>query len=141
MDRLDALRLSLEIFCWASSNWRARRIWASDGCEDVLDMDLSSLPTLSSEPLKLHLPFSIVICYRSHSAFLCTSVLSRCLGFLLHVCYTYSRLHADFPQTLAVDLLNPPAETVARTHKLKKIVPEPNSFFMDVKCPGCFQIT
>ncbi|ORX37701.1 putative 40s ribosomal protein s27 [Kockovaella imperatae] len=43
--------------------------------------------------------------------------------------------------TLAVDLLNPPAETQARRHKLKKIVPEPNSFFMDVKCPGCFQIT
>ncbi|TXT04367.1 hypothetical protein VHUM_04134 [Vanrija humicola] len=45
------------------------------------------------------------------------------------------------PQTLAVDLLNPSAEAQARTHKLKKIVPAPNSFFMDVKCPGCFQIT
>lgn len=44
-------------------------------------------------------------------------------------------------QALAVDLLNPPASVHARTHKLKKIVPEPNSFFMDVKCPGCFQIT
>ncbi|GFZ49647.1 40S ribosomal protein S27 [Saitozyma sp. JCM 24511] len=42
---------------------------------------------------------------------------------------------------LAIDILNPPAEAKARTHKLKKIVPEPNSFFMDVKCPGCFQIT
>ena len=44
-------------------------------------------------------------------------------------------------QVLAVDLLNRPAEVEARTHKLKKVVPEPNSFFMDVKCPGCFQIT
>ncbi|RSH76663.1 40S ribosomal protein S27 [Apiotrichum porosum] len=43
--------------------------------------------------------------------------------------------------TLAVDLLNPSAEAQARTHKLKKVVPAPNSFFMDVKCPGCFQIT
>ena len=44
-------------------------------------------------------------------------------------------------QALAIDLLNRPAEVEARTHKLKKVVPEPNSFFMDVKCPGCFQIT
>ncbi|CAK9784024.1 unnamed protein product [Cutaneotrichosporon oleaginosum] len=43
--------------------------------------------------------------------------------------------------TLAVDLLHPSPEAQARTHKLKKIVPQPNSFFMDVKCPGCFQIT
>nr|ODN80250.1 40S ribosomal protein S27 [Cryptococcus depauperatus CBS 7841]ODN92328.1 40S ribosomal protein S27 [Cryptococcus depauperatus CBS 7855] len=42
---------------------------------------------------------------------------------------------------LAVDLINRPATSQARTHKLKKIVPEPNSFFMDVKCPGCFAIT
>lgn len=45
------------------------------------------------------------------------------------------------PQVLAIDLINRPASTQARTHKLKKIVPEPNSFFMDVKCPGCFAIT
>lgn len=44
-------------------------------------------------------------------------------------------------QVLAIDLINRPASTQARTHKLKKIVPEPNSFFMDVKCPGCFAIT
>ncbi|KAK8849694.1 40S ribosomal protein S27 [Kwoniella newhampshirensis] len=44
-------------------------------------------------------------------------------------------------QTLAIDLLNRPADVQARTHKLKKVVPEPNSFFMDVKCPGCFAIT
>lgn len=44
-------------------------------------------------------------------------------------------------QALAIDLLNRPADVQARTHKLKKVVPEPNSFFMDVKCPGCFQIT
>jgi small subunit ribosomal protein S27e len=44
-------------------------------------------------------------------------------------------------QALAVDILNPSAEKRERTHKLKQIVPEPRSFFMDVKCPGCFQIT
>merc|ERR1712244_10257 len=39
------------------------------------------------------------------------------------------------------DLLNPSAEHEARTHKLKRLVQSPNSFFMDIKCPGCFQIT
>ncbi|TFY66053.1 hypothetical protein EVG20_g5036 [Dentipellis fragilis] len=44
-------------------------------------------------------------------------------------------------QTLAVDLLNPSAETEKRSHKLKRLVQSPNSYFMDVKCPGCFAIT
>nr|UXY87512.1 40S ribosomal protein S27 [Cryptomonas sp.] len=26
-------------------------------------------------------------------------------------------------------------------HKLKRLIPSPNSFFMDVKCSGCFGIT
>lgn len=40
-----------------------------------------------------------------------------------------------------VDLLNPPADLEKRKHKLKRLVPSPNSFFMDVKCQGCFNIT
>merc|ERR1712141_517600 len=28
-----------------------------------------------------------------------------------------------------------------RKHKLKRLVQSPNSFFMDVKCPGCYKIT
>ncbi|EPQ60960.1 40S ribosomal protein S27 [Gloeophyllum trabeum ATCC 11539] len=43
--------------------------------------------------------------------------------------------------TLAVDLLNPLPETEKRRHKLKRLVQSPNSYFMDVKCPGCFAIT
>jgi len=43
--------------------------------------------------------------------------------------------------TLAVDLLNPSAEHEKKQHKLKRLVQSPNSFFMDVKCPGCFAIT
>mmetsp|Transcript_64948 Transcript_64948/g.97917 ORF Transcript_64948/g.97917 Transcript_64948/m.97917 type:complete len:84 (+) Transcript_64948:204-455(+) len=39
------------------------------------------------------------------------------------------------------DLLHPYAEVEARKHKLKRLVQTPNSFFMDVKCPGCYQIT
>ncbi|TFK23094.1 40S ribosomal protein S27 [Coprinopsis marcescibilis] len=43
--------------------------------------------------------------------------------------------------TLAIDLLNPSAEYEAKQHKLKRLVQSPNSYFMDVKCPGCFAIT
>merc|ERR1712127_5117 len=40
-----------------------------------------------------------------------------------------------------VDLLHPPAELEKRSHKLKRLVQSPNSFFMDAKCQGCFNIT
>lgn len=40
-----------------------------------------------------------------------------------------------------IDLLNPPAALEASKHKLKRLVQGPNSFFMDVKCQGCFSIT
>ncbi|WEW57556.1 40S ribosomal protein S27 [Emydomyces testavorans] len=46
-----------------------------------------------------------------------------------------------YQQVLAVDLLNPTPQAEARKHKLKMLVPAPRSFFMDVKCPGCFTIT
>ncbi|EME38718.1 zinc-binding ribosomal protein S27e-like protein [Dothistroma septosporum NZE10] len=42
---------------------------------------------------------------------------------------------------LAQDLLNPSPEAEASKHKLKTLIPGPRSFFMDVKCPGCFTIT
>ncbi|OJA19002.1 hypothetical protein AZE42_00342, partial [Rhizopogon vesiculosus] len=44
-------------------------------------------------------------------------------------------------QPLAIDLLNPSQEHERRQHKLKRLVQSPNSYFMDVKCPGCFAIT
>jgi len=40
-----------------------------------------------------------------------------------------------------IDLLNPPAELEKLKHKKKRLVQSPNSFFMDVKCQGCFSIT
>ncbi|KAL3900534.1 MAG: hypothetical protein SGCHY_001265 [Lobulomycetales sp.] len=43
--------------------------------------------------------------------------------------------------TLAIDLLNPLESSELRKHKLKRLVQSPNSYFMDVKCPGCFSIT
>ncbi|KAA0157584.1 hypothetical protein FNF27_00533 [Cafeteria roenbergensis] len=44
------------------------------------------------------------------------------------------------PKTL-VDLLHPEPAAEKRKHKLKRLVQAPNSFFMDVRCPGCFSIT
>merc|ERR1711959_256831 len=41
-----------------------------------------------------------------------------------------------------IDLLPPTKELeFGKRHKLKRLVASPNSFFMDVKCPGCFNIT
>ncbi|CAI9753484.1 unnamed protein product [Fraxinus pennsylvanica] len=40
-----------------------------------------------------------------------------------------------------VDLLHPPLELEKKKHKLKRLVQSPNSFFMDVKCQGCFNIS
>lgn len=37
--------------------------------------------------------------------------------------------------------MHPTAESEQRKHKLKRLVQSPNSYFMDVKCPGCFNIT
>ncbi|KAJ2660232.1 40S ribosomal protein S27 [Coemansia sp. RSA 1200] len=42
---------------------------------------------------------------------------------------------------LAVDLLNPTLENEKRQYKLKRLVQSPDSYFMDVKCSGCFNIT
>ncbi|AWO96559.1 40S ribosomal protein S27 isoform 4 [Scophthalmus maximus] len=42
---------------------------------------------------------------------------------------------------LAKDLLHPSLEEEKRTHKKKRLVQCPNSYFMDVKCPGCYKIT
>lgn len=39
-----------------------------------------------------------------------------------------------------IDLLHPPAEIEKQKHKTKRLVQSPNSFFMDVKCQGCFQM-
>ncbi|GAB1599545.1 40S ribosomal protein S27-like, partial [Argonauta hians] len=42
---------------------------------------------------------------------------------------------------LARDLLHPSLEKEQRKCKLKRLVQSPNSYFMDVKCPGCYKIT
>ncbi|EMP28213.1 40S ribosomal protein S27 [Chelonia mydas] len=42
---------------------------------------------------------------------------------------------------LEKDLLHPSPEEEKRKHKKKRLVQSPNSYFMDVKCPGCYKIT
>ncbi|KAG1680218.1 40S ribosomal protein S27 [Nymphon striatum] len=42
---------------------------------------------------------------------------------------------------LARDILHPSPENEKRKCKLKRLVQHPNSYFMDVKCPGCYKIT
>merc|ERR1711997_852709 len=48
------------------------------------------------------------------------------------------RINSKMP--LKVDLLNPCLSAQRRCHKKKRLVQSPNSYFMDVKCPGCYKI-
>ncbi|KAG9390771.1 40S Ribosomal protein S27 [Carpediemonas membranifera] len=42
---------------------------------------------------------------------------------------------------MAYDLLRPTEASEKNAHKLKRLVQSPNSYFMDVKCPHCIEIT
>uniref|UniRef100_A0A2K6DJI7 40S ribosomal protein S27 n=1 Tax=Macaca nemestrina TaxID=9545 RepID=A0A2K6DJI7_MACNE len=42
--------------------------------------------------------------------------------------------------SLGYDLLHPSPEAEKRKHKKKCLMQSPNSYFMDVKCPGCYKI-
>jgi hypothetical protein len=60
----------------------------------------------------------------------------------LNVFFRYfllNRILTNMP--LARDLLHPSIEEERRKHKKKRLVQSPNSYFMDVKCPGCYKIT
>ena len=39
------------------------------------------------------------------------------------------------------DLRNPSLRTERAAHKRRRLVQGPNAFFMDVRCPSCFNIT
>ena len=54
---------------------------------------------------------------------------------------SYNCFDVSFVFQLAKDLLHPRPEEEKRKHKLKRLVQHPNSYFMDVKCPGCYKIT
>ncbi|CAL8308114.1 unnamed protein product [Lota lota] len=42
---------------------------------------------------------------------------------------------------LAKDLMHPSCAEEKRRHKKKRLVQSPNSYFMDVKCSGCYRIS
>nr|XP_045217359.1 40S ribosomal protein S27-like [Macaca fascicularis] len=46
--------------------------------------------------------------------------------------------HENMP--LANDLLHPSPEEEKRKHKKKCLMQSPNSYLMDVKCPGCYKV-
>ncbi|KAM3873304.1 40S ribosomal protein S27.2 [Diretmus argenteus] len=56
-----------------------------------------------------------------------------------NVYFLFLLVSQQFP--LAKDLLHPTPEEEKRCHKKKRLVQSPNSYFMDVKCPGCYKIT
>ncbi|EPQ04525.1 40S ribosomal protein S27 [Myotis brandtii] len=64
------------------------------------------------------------------------------IGLLLRVLFAYGRIcrRCGFIP-LARDLLHPSLEEEKKKHKKKRLVQSPNSYFMDVKCPGCYKIT
>ncbi|XP_077363695.1 small ribosomal subunit protein eS27 isoform X1 [Festucalex cinctus] len=59
--------------------------------------------------------------------------------FRLRLLFGNGYFLANMP--LAKDLLHPSPEETRRRHKKKRLVQSPNSYFMDVKCPGCYKIT
>eukprot|EP00073_Rattus_norvegicus_P049386 XP_017451683.1 PREDICTED: 40S ribosomal protein S27-like [Rattus norvegicus] len=59
--------------------------------------------------------------------------------FLLDFLPSRFQWHENTP--LAKDLLHPSPEEEQRKHKKKHLVQSPDSYFMDVKCPGCYKIT
>lgn len=75
--------------------------------------------------------------YRSrYSISLTTTTPKARQNGMLHLRSTRPKSSRNFVQTLAVDLLNPSAEHERKQHKLKRLVQSPDSYFMDVKCPG-----
>lgn len=75
------------------------------------------------------MPVSIII--NSRHTFATIARVNNCIIFLF----------VSVVLQLAKDLLHPTATEERRKHKLKRLVQHPNSFFMDVKCPGCYKIT
>ncbi|SGZ52260.1 CIC11C00000002704 [Sungouiella intermedia] len=48
---------------------------------------------------------------------------------------------ANYARVLVQDLLHPNPASEAQKYKLKTLVQAPRSYFMDVKCQGCLNIT
>merc|ERR1712200_396262 len=60
---------------------------------------------------------------------------------LVSICLNLLQCFRSIKMPLAKDLLHPSIEEERGKCKLKRLVQSPNSYFMDVKCPGCYKIT
>ncbi len=49
-------------------------------------------------------------------------------------------LKKEKARQMEIDLLHPDPRVEERTHKLKRLVQSPNSYFMDVKCNKCMNV-
>ena len=72
---------------------------------------------------------SVCMCSRRGRFALALARTLRAAHFALCLCNTITT-------TQNFDLLNPDTKEEAIKHKLKRLVQAPNSFFMDVRCPG-----
>ena len=74
-----------------------------------------------------------VLCFASAAM---SSLVNDCFSRSLHI------VLLPVVQVLSqdIDLLHPPVELEKAKNKRKRLVQSPNSFFMDVKCQGCFQM-
>ncbi|KAL3144703.1 hypothetical protein ABBQ38_001828 [Trebouxia sp. C0009 RCD-2024] len=98
-------------------------------------------------PKNLNLPSAVITsprCNRRHPLGSSSSLISFA-EFSAPDCSASSsiQLPASAKMVLSsdIDLLHPPKEVEQSKHKLKRLVQSPNSYFMDVKCQGCFNIT
>ena len=63
------------------------------------------------------------------------------MGITMSLELRQTRIHFEIGKMpLKIDLLNPSLQAQRRCHKKKRLVQSPNSYFMDVKCPGCYKI-
>ncbi|PGH00445.1 40S ribosomal protein S27 [Helicocarpus griseus UAMH5409] len=121
---------SLRLLCLLLSTLHRRQ-------PEILFIDLSDLVSIKFSYRSLHRHPSP---NRHHGMLPSARVIPFTLVAIL-LSRTSLSLTGANPAVLAVDLLNPTPQAEARKHKLKTLVPAPRSFFMDVKCPGCFTIT
>ncbi|XP_044139287.1 40S ribosomal protein S27-like isoform X1 [Bufo gargarizans] len=80
------------------------------------------------------------------SVHVCTLFSLWTVGCICSITQTVSGITGTHPcvladSMLAKDLLHPSADEERTRHKKKRLVQSPNSYFMDVKCPGCYKIT
>ncbi|CAG0915598.1 unnamed protein product [Notodromas monacha] len=81
-------------------------------------------------------------CYKITTVFSHAQTVVLCVGCSTVLCQpTGGRARLTEVYMLAKDLLHPLPEDERRKHKKKRLVQHPNSYFMDVKCPGCYKIT